>query len=98
MEVGDLSDRFQLREDLQCQDFQWYISNVYPELYAPPAEDIVLSGEVNNFKNVLLKVAETMFKNNKNCKKCKGKTASRASDSNCELKGVSTRKLRKTRS
>jgi len=48
MDVGDLSDRFQLRKDLQCEDFQWYLTNIYPELYAPPKEDIILNGEWRN--------------------------------------------------
>ena len=58
MDVGDLSDRFQLRKDLQCEDFQWYLTNIYPELYAPPKEDIILNGEVFLFnflfKNICL--------------------------------------------
>lgn len=30
---GDISDRKQLRQTLACHTFQWYIDNVYPELY-----------------------------------------------------------------
>ena len=31
VQVGDVSERLALREQLQCQSFDWYIQNVYPE-------------------------------------------------------------------
>lgn len=34
-EYGDVQSRFQLRKELKCQNFDWYLKNVYPELILP---------------------------------------------------------------
>lgn len=31
-DFGDISSRIQLREDLHCKSFQWYLDTIFPEL------------------------------------------------------------------
>uniref|UniRef100_A0A5F9C4U3 Polypeptide N-acetylgalactosaminyltransferase n=1 Tax=Oryctolagus cuniculus TaxID=9986 RepID=A0A5F9C4U3_RABIT len=32
---GDISERLQLREQLHCHNFSWFLHNVYPEMFVP---------------------------------------------------------------
>ena len=43
---GDVSARKQLRENLQCRSFGWYLENVFPEMFVPG--EAVSHGEVRN--------------------------------------------------
>ncbi|GAB6030360.1 Putative polypeptide N-acetylgalactosaminyltransferase 9 [Chamberlinius hualienensis] len=45
-DYGDVTSRKELRNKLKCNDFGWYLKNVYPELFIPG--EAVASGEVRN--------------------------------------------------
>ncbi|XP_054713959.1 putative polypeptide N-acetylgalactosaminyltransferase 9 [Uloborus diversus] len=45
-DFGDISSRVELRNSLQCKSFEWYLKNIYPELFIPG--EALASGEVRN--------------------------------------------------
>ncbi|XP_054162032.1 putative polypeptide N-acetylgalactosaminyltransferase 9 [Oppia nitens] len=45
-DFGDVSSRKELRKQLSCKSFDWYIKTVYPELFVPG--EAVASGEIRN--------------------------------------------------
>lgn len=44
-DYGDVSDRKELRKKLQCHSFDWFVKNIYPELFVPG--EAIASGEVS---------------------------------------------------
>ncbi|XP_046673810.1 polypeptide N-acetylgalactosaminyltransferase 5 isoform X1 [Homalodisca vitripennis] len=46
VDVGDVTERRQLREQLGCKSFRWYLENIYPESQMPL--DYFYLGEVRN--------------------------------------------------
>ncbi|ODN01160.1 putative polypeptide N-acetylgalactosaminyltransferase 9 [Orchesella cincta] len=45
-DYGDISSRLQLKKDLNCQSFEWFIKNVYPDVFNPKA--VAGEGEIRN--------------------------------------------------
>lgn len=41
----DVTERKELRTQLQCKNFQWYLEHVYPELEVPD-DNYIAAGEV----------------------------------------------------
>lgn len=47
-DYGDISERKELRKRLNCKSFDWYISNIYPDLWIP--SNSIFSGTIQNIK------------------------------------------------
>ncbi|XP_052245473.1 polypeptide N-acetylgalactosaminyltransferase 5-like isoform X2 [Dreissena polymorpha] len=61
-DYGDVSDRKALRESLHCKSFQWYLDNIFPELFVPG--EALASGEIRNVDRSMCIDASTNIKDN----------------------------------
>ncbi|KAH9496173.1 Polypeptide N-acetylgalactosaminyltransferase 5 [Bulinus truncatus] len=46
MDVGDLSERLAIKSRLKCQDFSWFIKNIWPELM-PYKDNALIWGQIS---------------------------------------------------
>lgn len=49
VDIGNITSRRELRENLKCKSFRWYLENVYPQQYYPGRP--IAIGEVRNMAN-----------------------------------------------
>lgn len=49
IDVGDLTDRYELRKRLNCKSYAWFIRNVFPEL--PLQRDLIAAGQFRTDNN-----------------------------------------------
>ncbi|XP_034552113.1 polypeptide N-acetylgalactosaminyltransferase 6-like isoform X1 [Notolabrus celidotus] len=56
---GDISDRVNLRERLKCNNFTWFLSNVYPEAFVPDLNPIKFGTIRNLGSGTCLDVGES---------------------------------------
>lgn len=45
---GNITDRVELRKQLNCKPFKWYLDNVYPDMFVPLRENVAGRGLVRN--------------------------------------------------
>ncbi|XP_036155330.1 polypeptide N-acetylgalactosaminyltransferase 6 isoform X4 [Myotis myotis] len=55
---GDVSERLQLREQLHCRNFSWFLHNIYPELFIPDLKPTFYGAIKNLGINQCLDVGE----------------------------------------
>lgn len=47
-QLGNLTGRKQLRKDLKCKSFEWYLHNLMPGMFIPDEEHVVRMGALRN--------------------------------------------------
>ena len=59
-DAGNLTERFELRERLNCKSFKWFLENVYPEKFIPD-ENVQAYGMVSCCCSLLLLLLDVWF-------------------------------------
>lgn len=50
LDFGDISDRVELRQKMNCKNFRWYVENVYPEISIPGKQKVLI--DCTHFKTL----------------------------------------------
>lgn len=66
-DYGDIGSRLKLREKLGCKTFDWYLKNIYPELFIPG--ESVAHGEVSTmyFRVCIVRIITFIYSENYIC-------------------------------
>lgn len=63
MDVGSLTERFEIKKRMQCKDFDWFLTNIWPELFAFDLNVTAWGNAKNEATGLCLDNKEYLFSN-----------------------------------
>eukprot|EP00730_Choanoeca_flexa_P015939 TRINITY_DN7434_c0_g1_i3.p1 TRINITY_DN7434_c0_g1~~TRINITY_DN7434_c0_g1_i3.p1 ORF type:complete len:639 (+),score=132.37 TRINITY_DN7434_c0_g1_i3:41-1918(+) len=61
IDPGDIEERKQLRKQLQCQSFEWYLETVFPAMFVPIRDNLRGRGSLRNTLGGCISLTTTAF-------------------------------------